>query len=110
MEAFADILVLELYLFLVGFVVDMFGVDIDQGEGLPIPKRIELTSGLLGNGGGAARMRQLAGLQAVTSVGALNDIVDSSKVAAIGYCFGGSSVLEFMRMQPDGLKGLSVTQ
>lgn len=97
----------HLSLLLIGFVVDMFGADVDQGDSLPIPERIQLTTSILGNGGQAARMRQLAGLKAAIASDALSAVVDPTNVAAIGYCFGGSSVLEFMRMQPDGLKGLS---
>lgn len=88
-----------------GFVADMFGTDVEQGPSLPIEKRMELTSSLLGGTGEAGQARMLAALEALTSEESLADIVDLGNIAAIGYCFGGSSVMDLLRLAPEGLKG-----
>ena len=42
---------------------------------------------------------------ALSQLGKYNDVADKNKVAAIGYCFGGSMVLNFAKMGED-LKGV----
>lgn len=88
-----------------GFAADMFGADVERGASLPIERRIELTSSLLGGDGEAGLARMRAAFEAVTTDESLADIVDVENIAAIGYCFGGSSVMEFLRVAPEGLKG-----
>ncbi|CAD7699032.1 unnamed protein product [Ostreobium quekettii] len=88
----------------VGFVADIYGADIVQGA-IPMEERVRLITGLfmprtnfLG--------RMSAALAAVASE-ELSAVADATRVVAIGYCFGGSGVIELMRAEPEGLLGIA---
>lgn len=75
----------------VGFALDMYGKGVFGNDG-----DVEGNSALMGPMAGdrvALRARMNAALAAASSL----DVVDSSKVGAMGYCFGGMCVLELAR-------------
>ena len=88
---------------LTGFVAGIYGKDVVQGPSLPIEERRELTTSFL-NPPSAIRSRIAAALDAL-KIDELSEVADTSKVVAIGYCFGGTGALEFMRDEPEGLLG-----
>ena len=79
----------------VGFALDMYGKGVFGADG-----DVELNSSLMNPLAGdraALRRRMIAALDAVRGM----DVVDSSKVGAMGYCFGGMCVLELARAGAD---------
>ncbi|MDG1232170.1 MAG: dienelactone hydrolase family protein [Pseudomonadales bacterium] len=79
----------------VGFALDMYGKGVFGADG-----DVEGNSALmnpLAEDRAALRARVAAALAAVRSL----DVVDGSKVSAIGYCFGGMCVLELARAGAD---------
>lgn len=75
----------------VGFALDMYGKGIFGSD-----DDVDLNSSLMGpfaSDRAKLRARMMAALTAVRSL----DVVDASKVSAIGYCFGGMCVLELAR-------------
>jgi len=79
----------------VGFALDMYGKGVFGADG-----DVERNSALmnpLAEDRAALRARVAAALAAVRSL----DVVDGSKVSAIGYCFGGMCVLELARAGAD---------
>ncbi len=83
----------------VGFALDMYGKGVFGKDG-----DVEGNSALMGEFAtdrAALRARMNAALDTVRSL----DVVDSSKVGAMGYCFGGMCVLELARAGAD-VKGV----
>ena len=79
----------------VGFAVDMYGKGVFGKDG-----DIEGNSALMGPLAGdraSLRARMEAALDRIRSL----DVVDSSKIGAMGYCFGGMCVLELARAGAD---------
>ncbi|MBO6565190.1 MAG: dienelactone hydrolase family protein [Pseudomonadales bacterium] len=75
----------------VGFAIDMYGKGVFGSDG-----DVEGNTALMGPLAGdraALRARMMAALEAVRGL----DVVDASKVGAMGYCFGGMCVLELAR-------------
>lgn len=70
----------------VAFAVDMYG----EGKLTEHPKEAGQMAGAIRKNVETWRGRALAGLKVLQS----NDKVDAKKIAAIGYCFGGSTVLQ----------------
>ncbi len=79
----------------VGFALDMYGKGVFGADG-DVEGNSALMNPLAGDRN-ALRARMQA---ALTSVRAL-DVVDSSKVGAMGYCFGGMCVIELARAGAD---------
>ncbi len=79
----------------VGFALDMYGKGVFGADG-----DVEGNSALMGPFAGdrtALRARMQAALDALRAL----DVVDSARVGAIGYCFGGMCVLELARAGAD---------
>ena len=79
----------------VGFALDMYGKGVFGADG-----DVEGNSGLMNPLAGdrkALRARMNAALTAVRAL----DVVDGSKVGAMGYCFGGMCVIELARAGAD---------
>lgn len=79
----------------VGFALDMYGKGVFGADG-----DVEGNTALMGPLAGdraALRARMMAALEAVRGL----DVVDASKVGAMGYCFGGMCVLELARAGAD---------
>ena len=79
----------------VGFALDMYGKGVFGSDG-----DVELNSSLMGPlaaDRAKLRTRMMAALTTVRSL----DVVDASKVSAMGYCFGGMCVLELARAGAD---------
>ncbi len=79
----------------VGFAIDMYGKGVFGSDG-----DVEGNTALMGPLAGdraALRARMMAALEAVRGL----DVVDASKVGAMGYCFGGMCVLELARAGAD---------
>lgn len=70
----------------VAFALDMYG----EGKTTEHPKQASTWAGMIRENQKAWQQRAIAGLNVLKG----HDLVDSSKLAAIGYCFGGSTVLE----------------
>src|SRR5205085_11459672 len=81
----------------VAFAVDVYGTTQRPKDTAEAAK----TSGVYKNDRQLLRGRMIAGLKTLTN----QPLVDSSKLAAIGYCFGGTAVLELARTGAD-LKGV----
>lgn len=77
----------------VAFAADVFGKDKVTTD----PKQAGQWAGELKGNRKLLRDRAAAGLEQLKK----NPLVDTSKVAAIGYCFGGTTVLELARMGAD---------
>lgn len=75
----------------VGFALDMYGKGVFGDDG-DVERNTALMSPMAGDRA-ALRARMMAALAAVRGL----DVVDSSRVAAMGYCFGGMCVLELAR-------------
>lgn len=73
----------------VGFAIDMYGGGKNAGD----QKEAAALSGIYKNDRALMRGRANAGLRTLKQ----NPRVDGSKIAAIGYCFGGTVVLEMAR-------------
>uniref|UniRef100_A0A7S2T455 Dienelactone hydrolase domain-containing protein n=1 Tax=Chloropicon primus TaxID=1764295 RepID=A0A7S2T455_9CHLO len=73
----------------IAFAVDMFGEDLDSGS-------------FKEEGRTLLQSRMLAALETSLSLAG----VDKNKVAAIGYCFGGTAVLDLARANPALLRGV----
>lgn len=74
---------------IVVLIADLYG----EGKTAPdVPQAIELMNGLRAD---TARWRERA--EAARNALAQHDAVDSAKLAAIGYCFGGTTALELAR-------------
>lgn len=79
----------------VGFALDMYGKGVFGADG-----DVEGNTALMGPLAGdraALRARMMAALEVVRGL----DVVDASKVGAMGYCFGGMCVLELARAGAD---------
>jgi dienelactone hydrolase len=79
----------------VGFALDMYGKGVFGSDG-----DVELNSSLMGPlaaDRAKLRTRMMAALATVRGL----DVVDASKVSAMGYCFGGMCVLELARAGAD---------
>ena len=79
----------------VGFALDMYGKGVFGSDG-----DVELNSSLMGPlaaDRAKLRARMMAALMTVRGL----DVVDASKVSAMGYCFGGMCVLELARAGAD---------
>jgi dienelactone hydrolase len=81
----------------VAFAADMFGDRLQVPE---LPKAIEIISDLLGN-----PAKLLARLNAAVDVLRQRPEVDTTRLGGIGFCFGGSTVLQLARSGAD-LKGV----
>lgn len=79
----------------VGFALDMYGKGVFGADG-DVEGNSALMNPLAGDRA-ALRARMQAALAAVRSL----DVVDGSKVGAMGYCFGGMCVLELARAGAD---------
>jgi dienelactone hydrolase len=79
----------------VGFALDMYGKGVFGADG-DVEGNSALMNPLAGDRA-ALRARVAAALAAVRSI----DVVDGSKVSAMGYCFGGMCVLELARAGAD---------
>ena len=79
----------------VGFALDMYGKGVFGADG-DVEGNSALMNPLAGDRA-ALRGRMTAALAAVRGM----DVVDSSKVGAMGYCFGGMCVLELARAGAD---------
>jgi len=79
----------------VGFALDMYGKGVFGADG-DVEGNTALMGPLAGNRA-ALRARMMAALGAVRGL----DVVDASKVGAMGYCFGGMCVLELARAGAD---------
>ncbi len=78
----------------VAFAIDMYGKGVRAKDHEEAAK----LSGIYRNDRALMRRRAKAGLQALLSLKALSQTeVDKNKIAAIGYCFGGTTVLELAR-------------
>jgi len=86
----------------VGIAIDMYGKGIFGKD-----DDVEYNSGLMGP---FATDRQLlrARMSAALALAKGMDVVDDSKIAAVGYCFGGMCVLELARSGADVLGVISV--
>ncbi len=73
----------------VGFAIDMYGKGIQAKD----HEEAKKLSGLYRSDRNLMRDRAKAALDTLTA----NPLVDTSKIAAIGYCFGGTTVLEMAR-------------
>jgi len=79
----------------IGFALDMYGKGVFGSD-----TDVDLNSSLMGpfaTDRAKLRTRMVAALTAVRGL----DVVDSSKVSAMGYCFGGMCVLELARAGAD---------
>ena len=79
----------------VGFALDMYGKGVFGADG-DVEKNSALMNPLAADRS-ALRARMAAALVAVRAI----DVVDRSKVSAMGYCFGGMCVLELARAGAD---------
>lgn len=70
----------------VAFALDMYG----EGKVTEHPEEAGKWAGMIRKNQKAWQQRAVAGLKVLKG----NDLVDGSKLAAIGYCFGGSTVLQ----------------
>ena len=86
----------------VGFALDMYGKGVFGADG-DVEGNSALMNPLAGDRA-ALRARMAAALDAVRSL----DVVDNSKVGAMGYCFGGMCVLEQARAGADVLGVISI--
>jgi dienelactone hydrolase len=77
----------------VAFAVDMYGKDIRPKT----PQEAATRAGIYKQDRALMRARALAGLELLRS----NPLCDPKRVAAIGYCFGGTVVLEIARSGAD---------
>jgi dienelactone hydrolase len=73
----------------VAFAVDMYGVGMRAAD----PKKASELSGVYVNDRTLMRARAMAGLDILLN----HPLVDVKKIAATGYCFGGTTVLELAR-------------
>jgi len=73
----------------VAFAVDMYGAGLRAND----PQMAAKLSGTYRNDRKLMRERIIAGLQVLIN----NPLVETDKIAAIGYCFGGTTVLELAR-------------
>jgi dienelactone hydrolase len=81
----------------IAFAIDMYG----KGENTNDPKKAGQLSGTFTKNREKMRERANAGLETFRK----NNLVDPERIAAIGYCFGGTTVLELARSGA-GLKGV----
>lgn len=70
----------------VAFALDMYG----EGKSTEHPKQAGEWAGMIRKNQQAWQQRAIAGLNVLKG----HDLVDTTKMAAIGYCFGGSTVLQ----------------
>lgn len=82
----------------VGFAIDMYGKGIQAED----HEEAAQLSGVYRNDRNLMRVRAKAALDTLKT----NPLVDTSKIAAIGYCFGGTTVLEMARAGFD-LRGVA---
>ena len=82
----------------VGIAIDMFGKDV---KGNPSGDNSHLINPLLSD-----RAALLQRMRAAVAFAATLDRVDASRIAAIGYCFGGLCVLDLARGGADGVLGV----
>jgi dienelactone hydrolase len=75
----------------IAFAVDMYGEGIRAGD----PKKAGELAGVYLNDRTLMRARAMAGLDVLMS----HPLVDAKKIAATGYCFGGTTALELARGQ-----------
>jgi dienelactone hydrolase len=82
----------------VGYAADLFGKGVRGGT---MERNRELITPFIED-------RALLRARLAASLGALraHPLVDNSRLAAIGYCFGGLCVLDLARSVPDGLRGV----
>ena len=80
---------------------DIFGADIEQGDSLSITERQLLTQTYEGR---PFVSRLTSAIDAVVESGRVD--VDLTRIAMVGYCFGGSGVLEGAAADIPGLKGV----
>lgn len=86
----------------VGFALDMYGKDRFGKDG-DVEGNSALMNPLAGDRA-ALRSRVMAALNAIKGL----DVVNSEKIAAMGYCFGGMCVLELARAGADVLGVISI--
>eukprot|EP00210_Caulerpa_lentillifera_P003390 g3234.t1 len=86
----------------VAFVADIYGATVEQGPSLTFARRVELSRTYSGR---AFIPRALAAINAVIATEKVD--ADEGNVALIGYCFGGSGVLQVARTEVPGLKGVA---
>lgn len=82
----------------VGFAIDVYG---KGRRGTPGADNSALMNPLLGDRA-LLRRRLLAAMDAARA----HEAVDASRIAAVGYCFGGLCVLDLARANAPGLKGV----
>lgn len=82
----------------VGIAIDMFGKDV---KGDPSGDNSHLINPFLSD-----RAALLQRVRAAVTFAATLDRVDASRIAAIGYCFGGLCVLDLARAGADGVLGV----
>ncbi|MGN7159275.1 dienelactone hydrolase family protein [Sphingomonas sp. SAFR-052] len=82
----------------VGIAIDMFGKDV---KGDPSGDNSHLIGPFLSD-----RAKLLQRMRAAVAFAASLDRVEASKIAAIGYCFGGLCVLDLARGGADGVVGV----
>lgn len=82
----------------VGIAIDMFGKDV---KGDPAGDNSHLIGPFLSD-----RAALLRRVRAAVTFAATLDRVDATRIAAIGYCFGGLCVLDLARGGADGVRGV----
>ncbi|GAQ90277.1 hypothetical protein KFL_006210020 [Klebsormidium nitens] len=85
----------------VAMVADVFGANITQGPSLPSSNRSAFVQTLLGNPA-LLRSRMVAAINTVKTL----PVTNGSQIAAIGYCLGGSAMVELARANVSGLLGV----
>eukprot|EP00243_Klebsormidium_subtile_P003210 TRINITY_DN16432_c0_g1_i1.p1 TRINITY_DN16432_c0_g1~~TRINITY_DN16432_c0_g1_i1.p1 ORF type:complete len:297 (+),score=66.28 TRINITY_DN16432_c0_g1_i1:198-1088(+) len=85
----------------VAMVADVYGSNISQGPAMPTSVRSSLLMPLMSNPA-LFRSRMIAAINTVKTL----PVTNTSAIAAIGYCSGGTGIIELMRAYPNGTEGL----
>jgi dienelactone hydrolase len=85
----------------VAMVADLYGANVSQGPAMPTSVRGAFVTQLLSNPA-LLRSRMIAAIDTVKTL----PVTNSSQIAAIGYCLGGSAIIELARAYPNGTDGL----
>lgn len=80
----------------VGFVADLYGNGVEQGPGLPIASRSALLKAYVTNEG-LLKGRVINALNAVRNL----PMIDQSRVAVVGWGFGGAAALQLFRFSSE---------
>jgi dienelactone hydrolase len=85
----------------VAMVADVYGANITQGPSVPTSVRSALLMPLMSNPA-LFRSRMVAAIDTVKTL----PVTNASAIAAIGYCSGGTGIIELLRAYPNGTDGL----